>query len=107
MQGEIAGELEFFRHVRLRSVGLRRLGLLRLQAFAFKSNGRVLRDVEKVWAAQMVVAFCVVRVDAGRIDRELDLRVLWLFLVEAEGARIVFEFSAHFRKEMANFEVNA
>src|SRR5439155_20783230 len=45
---------------------------LRLDPRALERDGRKLRHVEEVGAAQVLVAVRIARVDAFRLDRELD-----------------------------------
>ncbi len=94
MQGELAGD--------------RRLALAGgLHARALESRLRELPDIEEVGAFQMLVALGVVRVDARRIDLDLDLRSGRVLFVVGEGAAELIEAAGEpAEAQMADAEVD-
>src|SRR5215831_2699654 len=66
---------------------------------------RVVGDVEEVGAAQVVVALRLARVDAARVDADVDARPRQVLLVDEHGPRDGPQVAAHVRQhQVADLE---
>src|SRR5262249_19835918 len=93
VQGEVAADLVL---VLARAQHLRGL----------ERERRVLVDLEEVRAPEVRVALLIAGVDAGRLDRGVDLDRRRIGLVEDDGAREVVEHAVDLGEEVADLEAH-
>ena len=65
---------------------------------------RIFLDVEKVSAAQVIVAPAVIRIDAGSLDRDADRRIFRRFTVQGDGTFEVRERTAYLGQQVPDLK---